>query len=115
MCGNQPPFMAMYFRLRTVLAEKGRDYIDDDSDRVYACGTDHLEVIMDKMKTQHYDIPSIPDVVVNAQGKILKEMHKSLARRAGEKITDRWFTGKNYSNGRDSLETLWAREKGAFF
>jgi hypothetical protein len=116
LCGNKPTLLALYFRMTTTVQD-GKDFIDDDTDRVYACSMDHLEAVIRELQegdASWPEMPENPDLIVNARGEILKELHLNLARRFGVKLSDNWFAGKNYSNGRESLEMLWEREKGAF-
>jgi hypothetical protein len=116
LCGNKPSLLALYFRMTTTVHD-GKDFIDDNTDRIYACSMDHLEAVIRELaegETPWPEMSEKPDLLVNARGEILKELHLNLAKRLGVRITDKWLTGKYYSNGRDSLETLWNREKKAF-
>jgi len=120
-CENKPVFAAMWFRMGHYEPEDGIKKLvgfdcpfPEDTDKVYACGIEHLARII--LEEDWGDISVNPEILVNARGDIMKNAHFALASKyLVEKIRPSFFTSKTYSRGRESLENFWAREKEKFF
>ncbi len=97
----------------------GFDRLLDYSDRLYACSSAHLGEILTRISEDALELPiepgSRPDVVVNAEGRIEKEIYVWLMKDIyGVILRPDFFQTKIWSQGRESLEQLWAREKRRF-
>ena len=126
LCDNRASLLALYFRMgsydATDIRENklprkllGRDCPFDDSDKVYACNQEHLETLVLHVQEHWSDADPLPEIIVDAHGRILKELQVDLARRAlGRTLAADFSAAKNYSGGRESLEVLWARESWRF-
>lgn len=115
-CDHPGSLLAIYFRMGQLEEEDGcpgllgYDCPFDDSDTLYACNEDHLEELITKA-TEELEGVSFPEIIVNPKGEIQKAVYLSLARKLGKDYDERVFTDFLYSQGRESLESLWYREK----
>ncbi len=90
----------------------GYDCLFDDSNRLYTCSAEHMIHLIEEGCLEDADIDSIPpEIIVNSRGEIDKGSMKEVYTALGEPFGDEFFTEKSYSQGRESIESFWEREK----
>ena len=119
-CSNRSAFLAIYFKMGQYNEDDGRKDLvgfdcpfEKDSEQLYACGPVHLEELVGLVK-EWGDVDPLPEIIVNASGIVQKDLHARIALFLQQEWVPDFFTAKRYSHGRESLESLWARERWRF-
>lgn len=92
----------------------GLDCLFEDSQRIYACSGKHLFNIINEIlnKDDYGDISGkFPDVIFDSHYTIKKNVQIRIFNDLGYFINKSYFTDLDYSYGRESLDSLWKREK----
>ncbi|MBI2662685.1 hypothetical protein HYX11_04465 [Candidatus Woesearchaeota archaeon] len=122
-CANHANLSAIYFTMGHYNEDDGHpelvglDCPFDESPRIYACSSDHLLNLIDELfgKNHYGDISgTLPDVIFDSHYNIQKKLQIKIFNNLSYAINNSYFTNPTYSFGRESLESLWKREKWHF-
>jgi len=125
ICNNPGKYAAIWFIMGTYNSDDIKDSVDekllgfdcpfDDSDMLYFCNIEHLISIFEREGLQGADIDGVmPELIVNPQGEIQKEIMISVYEAFGKKTTLDDLNKKICSHGHETLDDFWEREKHQF-
>ena len=111
-CQKPATLQAIYFEYVSAgSATCGLDSICQDSNKIYACGPDHLKEFLAYAQDAYF--LKFPDIIIGVHGrqeeKIYSELFKSIM--AEDLPKDYFNKERTYSNGIESLQDIWEREK----
>jgi len=123
-CAKPTAIMAIWFVMGNYNEDDnkpelvGFDCPFDDSEQLYACSSAHLGAMLARINDCTLESSleeKAPDIIVNAQGRIEKEIYLQIMKNVyGFALTPDFSETKSWSRRRESLEQLWEREKWRF-
>lgn len=123
-CSKPAAIMAIWFVMGNYNEDDnkpelvGFDCPFDDSEQLYACSSAHLGAMLARINDGTLESSleeRAPDIIVNAQGRIEKEIYLQIMKNVyGLSLSPDFLEAKSWSWGKESLEQLWEREKCRF-